>query len=52
MGLSDYIHELIRAINEKDTKKQAKIYRALEKVGVDRYTANVAAYAISREESE
>ena len=38
--LNDYLQELYEAIRDKDLKAQERIYRALEKLKMDRYTAN------------
>ena len=38
--LQDYLAQLYVAIRDKDLKEQERLYRELEKLKMDRYTAN------------
>ena len=39
--LSDMLKDLKQAINNNDTKKTTKLYKDLEKLGMDMMTANI-----------
>lgn len=47
--LSEYFDRLIEAIRDQDEKKQERIYRSLEKHGMDRRTAKLVALDLMKE---
>ena len=49
MTLEDALNDLIDAYSKKDQKAIEKAYRFLEKVGMDRYTARIAASDLLKE---
>ena len=49
MSLREALLDLIRAADAKDKKAVEKAYRFLEKVGMDRFTANIAASELRKE---
>lgn len=48
--LRETLLELIQAYKDKDEEAKEKIFRLLEKAGMDRYTAKIAANELLKEE--
>lgn len=51
-SLEEYVHNLIIAINTGNKREEERILSDLRKLGMDKKTAYMAAYAVSQEESE
>lgn len=39
--LSDMLKDLKKAVDSKDEKESARLYRYIESLGMDRFTANI-----------